>query len=289
LVARVALVALALAAALASAASGQGASSALFFFFQPTQAKPGERVNIRTAGTPAALQPSQRVRPLRRPMRLYLVPNAIAEEVHSRFDTRLHFVGSLRPDRNGRGILVFTVPPLDSGSYAAAVWCPECARHSRGKTFSVLGVGPGTVSRYRPVMLLHAETASAQTCPVTLANGSVPTGLRPSPGFHGNGALWTRLEPDGVIVSRDADGSHFAKMIWGATGVAGTLSVRYQRLDVPASAITAETIRGTWHGFRGTASWASRMYFGEGCWKVTGRVRDVTLSFVVRVVRPRGA
>jgi hypothetical protein len=224
-------------------------------------------------------------------MRLYLVPNAIADEVHSRFDARLHFVGSLRPDRNGRGVLPFTVPPLEAGSYAVAVWWPECARHSRGRTFFVLRVGRGTVTRYRPLMLLRvtAQTASADTCPITLPNGSVPTGLRPSPGFHGNGALWTRLQPDGAFVSRNADGSHFVKMIWAATGVEGPLLVRYQRLDVAATAITAETIRGTWHGFEGTASWASRMYFSEGCWKVTGRVRDVSLSFVVQVVRPPGA
>jgi hypothetical protein len=73
-----------------------------------------------------------------------------------------------------------------------------------------------------------------------------------------------------------------------ATGVDGPFSVRYHRLDVPAPAISAETVRGTWHGFTGTASWASRMHFGEGCWNVTGRVRDVSLSFVLEVVRPAG-
>jgi hypothetical protein len=32
-------------------------------------------------------------------------------------------------------------------------------------------------------------------------------------------------------------------------------------------------------------TWAARMYFpSEGCWRVTGRVEDVALSFVVQVV-----
>jgi hypothetical protein len=291
LVARVTLAALVLAAALLTAPSVQGARSALFFFFQPTAAKPGDRVTVRTAPTPVTFGAGQRVGPLGRPYRLYLVRNDAGEKIRSRLDPRLHFVGSLIPDARGRGTLTFTVPPLDSGSYAAAVWCPSCARYSRGRTFFVLGVGAKTVTRYRSLMLLRvtAPGASAETCPVTLPNGSVPPGFRPSPQFHGNGALWTRLQPDGAFVSRNADGSHFVKMIWGANGVDGKFSVRYQRLDVPATTIAAETIRGTWHGFEGTASWASRMYFSEGCWRVTGRVRDVSLSFVVQVVRPPGA
>jgi hypothetical protein len=277
-------------AAVALSAGADGARPGLFFFFDPTTAKPGDRVTIRTAGTPRGFRASQRVRPLQRPMRVYLVENAIAEDVRSRFDARVHFVGSLRPDRDGHGVLAFTVPPLDTGSYAAAVWCPGCARSSRGRAFSVLGLRPGTIARYRPLMLLRvsAQASAAQTCPVTVPNSSVPTGLQSSPRYHGNGALWATLPPEGVYVSRNADGSHFEKMIWGVTGVDGPFSVRYHRLDVPAPAISAETVRGTWHGFTGTASWASRMHFGEGCWKVTGRVRDVSLSFVLEVVRPAG-
>jgi hypothetical protein len=36
----------------------------------------------------------------------------------------------------------------------------------------------------------------------------------------------------------------------------------------------------------GRGGWASAVVFaGEGCWRITGRVRDVSLTFVVRVVR----
>jgi hypothetical protein len=36
----------------------------------------------------------------------------------------------------------------------------------------------------------------------------------------------------------------------------------------------------------GRGSWASAVSFpGEGCWRITGRVRDVSLTYVVKVVR----
>jgi hypothetical protein len=47
--------------------------------------------------------------------------------------------------------------------------------------------------------------------------------------------------------------------------------------------------RGTLSGFNG-ATWATPITFPTvGCWKLTARVEDVSLSFVVRVVRPPGA
>lgn len=220
--------------------------------------------------------------------------NAIAEEVRSRFDPRLHFVGSLRTDSNGRGVLAFTVPPLDSGTYAAAVWCPGCARNSRGRTFFVLGLRPQTVSRYRPLMLLRvaAQAATAQTCPVTIPNGKRPLG--PMPRRHGNGLLWSGLPSDGTVVVSpdrfDPDGSIFwTKLIWIARGVyGGGLNVQVQRLDAPAPVLQTDVVSGHLSGWSGP-SWAARMRFSsEGCWKVTGRLDDVSLSFVVHVVRSAG-
>lgn len=89
---------------------------------------------MRLGGTPPRFTLDERVRPLKRPIRLYLVPNDVAGEVSSRADARLHFVGRLVPDRNGRGLLNFRVPPLDTAPYAVAAWCPDCARHSFGKS-----------------------------------------------------------------------------------------------------------------------------------------------------------
>jgi hypothetical protein len=280
-------------AAVALTAGADSARSALFFFFDPTTAKPGDRVTVRTAGTPRVFQPSKRVRPLQRQMRLYLVENAIAGEVRSRFDSRLHFVGRLRPDRDGHGVLAFTVPPLDAGSYAAAVWCPGCARTSRGRTFFVLGIRPGNVGRHLPRMLLRvaAPPATEATCPVTIPNGNWPLG--PTPTGHGNGLLWTGLPRDGTVaLSPDRvgpDGSIFwTKLIWIAAGVhAGGLEVRVQRLDAPAPVLHPEVVSGHLSGWSGP-SWAARMRFSSGgCWRVTGRVDDVSLSFVIKVVGPR--
>jgi hypothetical protein len=40
------------------------------------------------------------------------------------------------------------------------------------------------------------------TCEITAPNGETPPGERPSPGHHGNGALWTALWSDGTVIFR---------------------------------------------------------------------------------------
>jgi hypothetical protein len=286
-----------------AAPTGVGARSALFFLFNPASAEPGDRVTVRTAGTPQSFEPSRRIRPFQRPYRLYLVPNELAGAVRSRFDPRVHFIGSLRPDKNGRGTLAFTVPPLEPGSYATAVWCPGCARSSRGRTFSVLGVGSGTAARYRPLMLLRVaeQPVTAGSCPGTAPNGNAPPGLRlrtpPGPrpiDWHGNGALFTGLPPGGVFTPRpvdvEPDGSIGTKWYWLAAGVDGSLTVQGRRLDSASTPLQVHRVnRGTLSGYRG-ATWATPITFPTaGCWQLTARLEDVSLSFVVRVVRPTGA
>jgi hypothetical protein len=64
------------------------------------------------------------------------------------------------------------------------------------------------------------------------------------------------------------------------------LAVAMERPDVPGPRLRIETVRG-WpqnSGFRGSGSWAARLHFPSvGCWRVTGRVWDVRLAFVVNV------
>jgi hypothetical protein len=245
-------------------------------------------VTVRLGGTPVGFRASDRVRPFQRPMRLYLVPNAVASTVRSRYDLRLHFVGTLVPDKNAHGVLSFVVPPLASGSYTVAAWCPGCAPYSRGRTFFVQQVGEDIVPLYRPLMLLRVEMPSAaETCPVTIPAGKAPPGERPSRGHHGNGALWTALPLDGVVTAeRHSDRTFRTKLPWWAVGVKGRLTIRGQRLDARSPPLWARIGSG-WpqSGFRGSAFWASAVFFpSEGCWKVTGRVRDISLSFVVKVV-----
>lgn len=126
---------LALAGAVAAVAIAPSAYAALFFLFKPTSAAAGERVTVRLGGTPASFTLADRKKPFKRAIRLYLVPNRIAGEARSRFDPRLQFVGRLVPDKKSRGLLTFTVPPVDTDDYAVAAWCPECARYSSGRTF----------------------------------------------------------------------------------------------------------------------------------------------------------
>ena len=221
--------------------------------FESYAVKPGDRVTLHVDGTRSG-----------RPVRLYLVERAHARTVRSRYDARLHFVGTVVP-RRAHGVLRFEVPPLESGVYVA--WCAGCRANS----------APLQVT-------MPAATAAA--CPVTIPNGSVPPGVPPASTYHGNGALWTSLPQDGRHVNPNPTAPLFLKMPWGARGATGRLFVRSVRLDASAPAVDAETIPGTWHGFRGSASWASRMYFDDGCWKVTGRVADISLSFVVHIVRP---
>jgi hypothetical protein len=268
-------------------------SAALFFLFKPTSARPGDLVAVRTGGTPARFGPSQRVRPFQPALRLYLVPNSIAPKIRSRFDVRLHYIGSLVPDKNMHGVLRFSVPVLPSNRYAVAVWCPWCARFSGGRTFHVLHVDRNIAPRYRPQMVLRVEMpAAAATCPATVPAGGAPPGERPNRDFYGNGTLWTALPLGGAIAAvRHPDGTLRYKLMWWAAGLKGRLAIRGERLDA-RSPPPATQSASAWPPtrFRGSAFWTSIVLFpAEGCWKITGRVRDVSLSFVVRVLerKPR--
>jgi hypothetical protein len=139
-------------------------------------------------------------------------------------------------------------------------------------------------------MLLRVEMPPATaTCPVTIPAGKAPPGERLRHDFHENGALWTALPLDGTIVTeRRSDGAFRDKFMWWAVGVTGRLTIRGERLDARAPPPWAQISSGWPEGFRGSAFWASIVLFPtEGCWKVTGRVRDVSLSFVVNVVERR--
>jgi hypothetical protein len=261
------------AAAVAGAAAGDARAS-LFFLLEPTAAKPGDMVTVRTGGTPKSFTLEQRIRPFQRPIRLYLVPNRLAPDVHSRFDRRAHFIGRLVPDKNGRGLLRFSVPPLESDGYAVAAWCPACAAYSRGRTFFVLDVSENIVPRYRPLMLLRVTAPPPDPCPATITTGR-----------YGNGALWATLTPDGTIPRLGW------KFGWTPTGIDifRGLTVSGRRLDAPAPPLRVFAIR--WgYSSTGVGSWASAVEFPtEGCWRITGRVGDIALSYVVKVVvAPKG-
>jgi hypothetical protein len=252
------------------------AHAALFFLFDRTTAEPGDVVSIRLGGTPKTYTSRDRRLPLKQAIRVYLVPAESAAEVRGRFDERLHFVGSVRPDRNTRGVLTFRLPPLDSGTYAVASWCPGCATYSRGSTFFAQTIP--RVSRYRDEMALRIRMPDpAQSCPVTR-------------GRSGNGLLSTTVPgPDGVLATRRGDDGSLGQKLWWLPkrGFGGRLDVRGERLDGPGS---MRVLGVNWgHSSDGRGSWASAVSFpSEGCWRLSGRVGDVSLSYVVRVVEGCG-
>lgn len=258
------LVVIAFVAAVIAAGVASSASAALFFLFKPTSADAGDVVTVRLGGTPADFTLEQRERPFRNGIRLYLVPSGVAEEVSSRFDPRLHFIGRIVPDRNHRGVLSFRVPPVDGRPYALASWCPACAKNSFGRTFFVQTVP--RVSRYRRWMGLRVRMPSAaETCPVS------------GEGTYSNGLLSTMLPADGVLTTRvDADGL-FQKLGWlPHTTFPDALVVRGERLDVaspPLRVISVNWGYAITPGRPQIGSWASAVKFpSAGCWRITGRV-----------------
>jgi hypothetical protein len=285
---RLALVSLA--AAIIAGTSAGNAGAALFFLFDRTTAAPNDRVTVRTGLTPKGFVPRQRVKSSRSPDRIYLLPSRLGADVHSRFDPRLEFVGTLVRDARGRGVLTFTVPPLDLGTYTIAYWCPSCARFSFGRTF-VVQDGGAFVEPYGSQALL--KIAGTETCPVTIPNGKRPPGEPLGRYWHGNGLLWAALSRDGVRVVAPtevgSDGSIFDKLGWATTPSHRQPTISGRRLDAPAPPLRVLALRlgqsVSASGRRGRPSWASAVAFpSAGCWRLTARVRDVSLTYVVKLV-----
>ena len=262
------------------------ARGALFFLLDRPAAEPNERVTVRTGATPAGFGLRQRLKPFQRPVRIYLVEADAATRVHSRLDPRLHFVGSLVPDRNGRGLLTFSVPPLDAQTYALAYWCPGCATYSRGRTFFVQQPDQ-FVQRYRSRTLLRI--ASTQSCPVTLPNANRPPGQPRSVAWYGNGLLWAGVERDGTYtVAADrvgADGTIGNKLLWVTTPPWEKPTISGERLDAPAAPLNVVRVNtGSFSGAANPSHMSPVGFPTAGCWRLEARLRDVSLVYVVQVV-----
>jgi hypothetical protein len=196
----------------------------------------------------------------------------VAASVRSRFDSRLSFIGSIPADRKQRGAMRFTVPPLDTGSYALAYWCGGCRSSEQGVTV-----------QQSPELRIVAP--QSETCPVTPPSGSRPVGARPPAAgwdLQGNGTLWVLLPLSRTLATNELGGY---KMFWiGQQGISPftRLIVQYRLLESGSAPVAAQTGSGTFMGYDGP-SWASRMSFQPGCWQITGRLLDASLSFVVQV------
>jgi hypothetical protein len=127
-------------------------------------------------------------------------------------------------------------------------------------------------------------------CPVTEPNGSTPPGEDPdrTSNVLGNGAIWVGLYPEGTVIfepdgpgGRDPLTGAYAMKFWWWRGVEGQLEITGQRLDGEAPPMWG----GVPEGYGDTGFQATGLVFPtEGCWEVTGRVGDASITFVTRVV-----
>ncbi len=128
-----------------------------------------------------------------------------------------------------------------------------------------------------------APRASPTDCPVTRPDPGVapPADVDAAPPgiLYGNNALWVGLPPGGEAVLLRRGGVLGRKFMWWRL-VPGQLSIAARRIDAPAPA--GRGIVPTGYGDSGFQ--ASGIEFPtEGCWEVTGSIRDKRLTFVIRV------
>lgn len=129
-------------------------------------------------------------------------------------------------------------------------------------------------------------------CPVTPPTSDPPPGhVKPTePIYHGNGELWTVLWPNGRVIFEPGgagfvlpDGSLGMKWAWIPSGP-GELTVEGRRLDGSAPPAWAASISEAF--IDGERFFPTYMIFPTaGCWEITGRVGNASLTFVTLVVQ----
>jgi hypothetical protein len=128
-------------------------------------------------------------------------------------------------------------------------------------------------------------------CVVTRPNGIAAGEPQPDPNSYGNREISVGpfgLWPDGTVIFRPGgagfitrDGSLGMKFGW-RRGISGPLTIEGRRLDATAPPLRAEVSRG--NGERGFQS-SYVIFPTPGCWEVTGRVSEASVTFVTRVVK----
>lgn len=125
--------------AVAAALFASSAAGALWLIFSKTTAAPRETVAVRTGGLGAL----RLIRHRSQPLRVFLVPEAIADQVRFVRDPRLVPLGSLKRDRAKNGRLAFRVPNVPPGDYSTLIYCVPCAQYSAGRRLVPGGPFPG--------------------------------------------------------------------------------------------------------------------------------------------------
>jgi hypothetical protein len=130
--------------------------------------------------------------------------------------------------------------------------------------------------------------ASPTPCPVTQPNGNNPMEMGADPGGYGNESLWTNLwmwgegeVPAWATARHLQPNGSYADLKWAwYRYVPGRQTIEGQRLDGPAPPLRADIPDGYGDiGFQ-----VSGITFPTaGCWEITGRVGDASLTFVTLV------
>ncbi len=133
----------------------------------------------------------------------------------------------------------------------------------------------------RREIVLQRHLAAVDPCSITHPNGSKPPGPTFGAEFDGNGSMWVGLWHSNVVVwNAQADGSVTTKFGWWR-GVPGKFRIEGHRLDARAPPLIGHVPDG--YGDSGFQS-SGITFPGEGCWQVTGRVGDASLTFVTLVL-----
>lgn len=136
-----------------------------------------------------------------------------------------------------------------------------------------------------PVAFVTTSSMSL-TCPITIPNGSQPPNSTRYSGWHGNGVLWVNLWPYDVIFvvpgQIDSDDSLTMKIDWvRGPKTIGPLTVEGHRIDAQVPPLQSKFTDYGDKGFQPTTT----VFPTEGCWEVTGKVGDASLTFVTLVLK----
>jgi hypothetical protein len=135
----------------------------------------------------------------------------------------------------------------------------------------------------------QAALGESFRCPVTVPNEKTYTGEPGVGGNYWNEALSTGLWPEGKVVFKPGgpgsavpeDGALAMKFWWWRL-VRGRLTIEGRRLDNPAPPLRSIIPDGYGEiGFQATGL----VFPTPGCWEVTGRIGDKSLTFVTLVVK----
>jgi hypothetical protein len=135
------------------------------------------------------------------------------------------------------------------------------------------------------------DAPATDACEVTAPNGIVAGSEQRESWSHGNAEVSVGpfgIWPEGTVVFRPggpgfitSDGALGMKFGW-QRGIRGRLRIEGRRLDGPASPLRSEVN----NGYGDIGFHASYVIFPTpGCWEVTGRVADASVTFVTKVVR----